>query len=108
FELPVDDCADDRVLVLEVAIHEAGAHARLLRDVRDARAMEPALDEAQARGFEDALALFDRAFAQDDTGLACFVDHEEPSSQPPRSARYSATKSDCSASRVAISPCCAA
>src|SRR5690606_12348250 len=63
-ELTFDDGSDDRVLVLEVAIHEAGAHACLLRDVRNACGVEAALQEAQARGLQDALALLERSFGE--------------------------------------------
>ena len=56
-QLALDDRQDDRALVLEVAIDQAGGHPRLVGDAGDAGGVEAVFDEALLRGGQDPLAL---------------------------------------------------
>src|SRR5690606_37652132 len=60
-ELPLDDGEDDRVLAVEVAVDQAGAHPGRLGDVGHARGVEPVLDEAQPGRLQDPVALAEGA-----------------------------------------------
>src|SRR6187549_1977455 len=99
-ELALDDAEHDRVLVVEIPVHQAGTHLRGLGDVRHARRVETVLDEALQGGAQDAVALDDRARGRSRAGRRV---HGVTSSQPPPSTLYSTTRFDCSASRVEIS-----
>ncbi len=105
-QLAFDDGPDDCALVLEIPVHEAGAHLRRCSDVRHAGRVKAVLDEALLRRAEDPLALYlgaRRVLARAD-GVP---DHGPRSSQPPPSALYRVTRFDCSNWRVTISACCA-
>ena len=98
-QLALDDGRDDGALVLEITVHEAGAHLRRLRDVRHAGRVKAVLDETLLRRAEDPLALHlgaRRVPARADR----VPDHGPRSSQPPPSALYSVTRFVCSARRV--------
>src|SRR5207344_3061896 len=105
-DLPLDDGEHDGVLVLEIAVHQARAHLRGLRDIRHAGRVKAVLDEAFQRRAEDAFTLrlgtragFGRTVAE--------VGHGPFSCQPPPSTLYSVTRFDCSARRVVINSCSA-
>jgi len=109
FEMTLNDGLDHCALAVEVAVDKSGAHVGGLRDARHAGGVKAALDEAALGGIENAFALASRARLDQRRGRA----HGLPlwpwlcSRQPPPRASYKVTRLLCSASRVAISPCCA-
>ena len=102
-QLALDDRQHDRVLVLEIAVHQARAHLRGLGDVGHARRMKPVFDET----FGAAHRMRSRCARRAAWLKVRLPRHRVPSCQPPPRTLYSVTRFACSASRVWISACSA-